>query len=629
MKLLVCDIEANAIENPSRLWCICAKDFTTKERFEFLCPDVVEDNSQAFQELVQQYDKVVFHFGYGYDLKVIKDLLSFDIDPSKSLDTLILSRMEDYDRKGGHSLEAWGNLLNFPKNLFSDFSKLSDELVSRCHTDVDITERILQRYIPVLDKPYVKLEHDIQFLLEAATERGFWFNNTKAEELLDTVVERKKVLEDQFQKDFAPELTVVNTLKYRTKEDGTEFATVLKAKDKYPKTEVQDDNLLCYDYVSFNPGSSKDRIERLWDAGWKPFEKTKGHLKLSWEKDKSSPEYTERKERFETYGWTVSEDNLKTLPESAPESAQNIAQWLTLEGRRSSLVEWLGCYNEATGRIHGQMQGIGAWTQRLSHRNPNQANISSVFLDEPRNAVERVKQEFDGQLRELWGVPEGSWQVGTDADGIQLRVLTHIMQSEEYREAILSGDKDLGTDIHNMNRKALYYEHITRNMAKTFIYAFLLGAGKAKVANILSLEFNQAAVAIENFTNSIPGLSNLKNTIVPQSARRGFFVGLDGRKVKTPSQHKTLAGMLQNGEAIIMKTASLIWKKELDKLQIENYLLTFPHDEWQTEIVGTYEEAEEAAKVQRQALKEAGEKLELFIPIEGSSSIGKNWKDTH
>ena len=79
-------------------------------------------------------------------------------------------------------------------------------------------------------------------------------------------------LEARFQVDFPPKLEVVNELKDRRKKDGTSVASVLKARGSYPKTEVKDEKL-CYDWVRFKPGSPKDRIERLWEAGWEPTDK--------------------------------------------------------------------------------------------------------------------------------------------------------------------------------------------------------------------------------------------------------------------------------------------------------------------------------------------------------------------
>jgi DNA polymerase-1 len=336
----------------------------------------------------------------------------------------------------------------------------------------------------------------------------------------------------------------------------------------------------------------------------------------------------ERGQKFAKFGWTLSEANLNTLPDTAPVGGKRLAEWLTLEGRRSSLVEWLGhCGDDL--RIHGSFTHVGAWTGRMAHRNPNQANIPAQFHGEARTDVEKVKDRYDGQMRELWCVPKGCYLVGTDAEGIQLRVLAHLMKSEEYVHAIVSGRKEDETDIHNLNRKALGMSHVTRDMAKTFIYAFLLGAGNAKVAQILKVKQKEAKQAVENFMQSIEGLADLKKKVIPRIAERGYFKGLDGRRVNVPSEHKTLAGMLQNGESTIMKHASLDWVHKAKRQFLEFKLVTWPHDEWQTEVRGQMKDAELLGKIQRQSIVDTGEKFGMVCPLAGSTDIGSNWKDTH
>lgn len=337
----------------------------------------------------------------------------------------------------------------------------------------------------------------------------------------------------------------------------------------------------------------------------------------------------ERGANFERYGWTMSEANLNTLPEDAPAGARNLAEWLTLEGRRSSLAEWLKHYNETDGRIHGQFTHIGAWTGRMAHSAPNQANIPSAFHGVAKTAVDAVKATYDGEFRKLWCVPDGAYLVGTDAEGIQLRILADLMKSEEYVHAIISGKKEDETDIHNLNRKALGISHVTRDDAKTFIYAFLLGAGNGKVSQILRVNQKEAAEAVENFTNSIQGLARLKNDIIPRVAQRGYFKGYDGRRVVVPSKHKTLAGMLQNGESTIMKHSALQWVRQAKQQGFKFKLCTWPHDEWQTEVTGSMEEAEALGTIQRQAIVDTGVKFNMICPLAGSTDIGKNWYDTH
>jgi DNA polymerase-1 len=521
---------------------------------------------------------------------------------------------------------------------------MSDEMVDYCINDVAITEMLYKRFQHIVtDKQWAKAlrcEHNIQALCKQMNLNGFKFDKEKALDYLNQIKNEMKDLEDEFRLAFPAKKVINKTLKYRTYVDsGKPLANLVKAMEEFPDHEIVNDSLICYHYVDFKPGSPKQRVERLNEAGWKPIEKTKTHSTLiremnlasmgkiknfDWDKAKT------RLEKFNKYGWVCSETNLNTLPDTAPEGAHKLAEWLTLEGRRSSLEEWLGQYNETTGRIHGSFEGIGAWTGRLSHSKPNEANIPSVFYGDANTAVKRVKQKYDGELRSLWTVEKGHYLVGTDAEGIQLRLLAHFMESEDYRDYILKGKKEDQTDIHNMNRKALTLPHITRDMAKTFIYAFLLNAGKDKVASILECSISEGVSAVNSFLDNIDGLKELKKTKIPEYAKKGFFIGLDGRKVRVPDEHHTLAGMLQNGESTLMKHAANRWTVELDKLQIPYKLLTWPHDEWQTESCSTDKTlAEKIGEVQCEAIEWAGEELGLFCPMAGESNIGTNWKETH
>lgn len=333
-----------------------------------------------------------------------------------------------------------------------------------------------------------------------------------------------------------------------------------------------------------------------------------------------------KEERFKKYGWKINEINLSTLPDTAPEAAQLLTKWLTLEGRRSSLQEWVNCV-KPDSRIHGKFWNIGSWTGRMSHSAPNQANIFAPFHGEPKNAVEEVKHQYDYSLRDLWRA-EG-YLVGTDAEGIQLRVLAHIMKSEAYRDAICSGKKEDKTDIHNLNKNALGPVCKDRDAAKTFIYAWLLGASATKVAEILNCSVTQAKDSVATFLSSLPELKKVKEHKIPMDASRGFFVGLDGRKVQCDSEHLMLAGYLQNGEAVIMKHANVLWRKEADKTGIRYKQVDFVHDEWQTDVLGSMAEAEEIGRLQRWSIEKTGENLGLFCPLAGSTDIGKSWAETH
>jgi DNA polymerase-1 len=653
MKIAVSDIETNTLVGSDKLWLCGGKDLKTGEVYKFeKCHEDPVAKAAAI-EWYKSLDYIVGHNFIQFDGPELNRLLQPKlIDPKKIIDTLLVSRMIHYDipaPKGTskpHSLQAWGIRLGVYKGDFHNFSDFSDEMVEYWLGDLETTEALHNHFAKYIYNPdwhkSMRAEHDLQVELVRTKYYGFAFDSNKAQFLLNAVQVQMKELEEQFQVDFPPKLTLVNTIKYRLKKDGEEMASVKNARKKYALVEVDGEDLMCYDWVDFKPGSPKDRIDALWNAGWQPVDKTKTFQKFDRlsvgdaygcsVSSMSKEFYDEKKKHLDHYGWTVSEDNLSTLPENAPEGAKALARWLTLEGRRSSLVEWLGQVKE-DGRIHGTINNIGAWTGRCAHNAPNTANIPSAFHGEAKTAVEEVKKQYDSHLRSCWTTPSGSWLVGTDADGIQLRVLADYLwryfDADQYAQAIMQGKKEDETDIHNVNKRALGLNHATRDMAKTFIYAWLLGAGVAKTAQILKVNQRQAAQARDNFVKSIDGLSQLKNKLIPAVGEQGYFTGYDGRKVIIPSEHKALAGILQSAESILMKHTLLRWTSEARKQGFNFKLVGFIHDEYQTEVIGTKEEAEELGKLQADCMLEVGQELGFRIPTPGSYDVGKNWLDTH
>jgi DNA polymerase I-like protein with 3'-5' exonuclease and polymerase domains len=98
-----------------------------------------------------------------------------------------------------------------------------------------------------------------------------------------------------------------------------------------------------------------------------------------------------------------------------------------------------------------------------------------------------------------------------------------------------------------------------------------------------------------------------------------------------------MSGYLQNGEAVVMKHATLRWYKVLRERGIEFKLVNMVHDEWQTECKEDWNDALIIAHEQADSLRWVGEQFKLKCPLAGSYwsedlkdyTIGKNWKVTH
>lgn len=334
-----------------------------------------------------------------------------------------------------------------------------------------------------------------------------------------------------------------------------------------------------------------------------------------------------KEEHYKRYGWEVSEENLKTLPDSAPQAAKDLAKWLTLEGRRRSLTEWLG-YVRDDSRIHGKFWHIGSWTGRMAHTSPNQANIAAPFHGDPKSPVEEVKAKYDADLRGLWQATPGHWLVGTDLDAAQLRVLSCVAKAKKLADFLTKGDKALGTDAHSMNKIILGSVCKDREVAKTFIYGLTFGMGVPKAAEILSCSLAEAKIALDKFYAEMPELRHLQELKIPADVSKGYFIGLDGRHVPCDSAHLMMAGYLQSGESVIAKHWVIKWRTKARAEGLWFKHVDFVHDEVQVEVK-TEEDGYRLIQLQKEAMEEVNKELNLFCPMDIEGKLGKTWRDSH
>lgn len=631
MKVVI-DIESDAIDNPKNIWVIVCREVESGDTHVFRELTTRPEESERFKRYCEKVSLWIGHHIIKYDLPIINKLLGTNISLIKNLlDTLVVSRLVYQGRPGGHSLENWGNLLGYSKDLFNDFTKWSIELENRCIKDTEINLKIynyLLKYISSdIWKQSIETEHYTEYLTYVLNTNGFYFNSTQALIYQKELNNELQSLLKKMESSFPPKAKFVKEINPRETLKGTLNAAQFKwlnSKDLTPFSPNEPFSLISFE--AFNPSSPKQAIERLWEFGWKPFEKTDAHKDLIKEvqrKKKKDPEDEQRLKHFSIYGWKLSDNNLETLPEDAPESARMLSHWLKVRSRYSTLQTWLDAYRPSSGRIHGRFMAIGAWTHRMSHNNPNMANI-------PRETDKFGKEAYYGkEFRELWTASPGKKLIGVDAASIQLRVLAHYMNDPAFTKAVISGSSKDGSDPHSLNKKALGDICKGRDPAKRFIYAWLLGAGVDMVAHILECSRDQAQIAVNNFIEFYPGLKVLKTEKIPFDARRGYFEGFDGRFVSVASEHLVLAGYLQNGESCIMKTAAKIWYPRLIKEKIPFKFINFVHDEWQTEVDDDDDLCDYVGGIQADAIVKAGEILNLNCPQAGEIKKGYNWYQTH
>ncbi|MBS7457680.1 DNA polymerase [Coralloluteibacterium stylophorae] len=615
---LLWDIETDGLlEQVTRLHCITIHD-TESGRWYRSSPDgrgpvqpgdlrVTHEEALA---ILAAGELIVGHNIIAYDIPVLRKLYPEWSPTGVVRDTLTISRLiwtnlQEKDGKfrkrypdmpgylvGGHSLEAWGWRLGEWKGDYSKemkekgldpWAEWNVSMDDYCRQDVQVT---LKLWALILSKDYseeaIQLEHDVAPILLRQEHYGFGFNEAAAEELVLRLTKRRLEIEADLQVAFPP---------WQAK-DGK---PLIPKRDNKAKGYVKGVPFQKWKTVIFNPASRahiEDRLKAKY--GWKPKEFT----------DNGSAK--------------IDEKVLKAL--KYPESAL-LCEYLLLEKRLGQVSDgkqaWLKVVRK--GRIHGRVNQNGAVTGRMTHMAPNVAQVPKCgvpYGSDCRGLFGPANRIVNGIRKVL---------VGADASGLELRCLAHYMAKwdhGEYAKVILEGD------IHTVNQTAAGLP--TRDNAKTFIYAFLYGAGDQKIGSIIGKGRAAGKALKQTFLKGLPALGKLL-AAVESSTKRGYLRGLDGRHLHVRSAHSALNTLLQSAGALVMKKALVILDS---RLQARGYVpgehyefCANVHDEWQIEC--NEDIAEEIGRAARAAIRAAGDHFGFRCPLDGEHKVGSTWAETH
>ena len=219
---IVFDLEADELlYSVSQLWCICAIDLGTEERFKFY-----EDTLGDGVELLQTYDLVIGHNITGYDILALQKF-SPHFCCKAIRDTYVMSKLFNPDRAQGHSLESYGEELGRKKPEHEDWSQFSEAMLYRCSEDCEINkilyESLVNRFCR--DWSWLKaLELEQEFaLLQARQElAGVDFDLQLANKLLFQIDSEVESLDRELQSRIPKMVKQVGTTVTKPfKKDGT------------------------------------------------------------------------------------------------------------------------------------------------------------------------------------------------------------------------------------------------------------------------------------------------------------------------------------------------------------------------------------------------------------------------
>lgn len=594
----VIDIETDGL-NPKVIWVMCTRNVLTDETEEFT-------DNEDMEEWFEDHEECLFigHNILGFDAPVLNRLLElpFKLDASNCIDTLVLSTLYSPSISGGHSLDAWGQRLKERKTEFNDWSKLSQEMIDYCHQDTKVTSILLKKLARVLKKLEFKesaiwLQHNITEVIRKQQKNGFKFNGQEAIALYSSLRQREETLQEEIREAFPAEKTLVAERPMYTK-SGRPTAIYLKDKDRYTLDECQQSGTYkAFDYVEFNLGSPKQRANKLVSLGWEPKEFTPSGLPKPFDKGR------------------LSESLEKFLEDNPTPQVNLIATWMAVNGRANMINTWLENWNEQTGCIHGKL--FTADTLRFRHQSPNTANIPAVRMSKDGMGVLRGESGFwTYEARDLWIARQGRVLVGTDASGLELRMLAHYLNDPEFTKQVVEGDP------HQYNADLA---GITRPEAKTLIYATLYGAGDAKIGVTLGVPLKEASEIKRVFLEKL-GADKLIEECKHEQ-RNGRVSLCDGSQVVCPSPHAALNYKLQGGGARVMALGAVLLEKTIRREELDSLKVGDIHDEWQYDVHP--DDAESHSNASVQAIRDAGKHLRLNVPLDASAQVGLTWAETH
>ena len=612
---LIFDIETdNYLELCSKIHCISAEDYDTGKVYEWRPNEIKE--GLAF---IRKADVLIGHNILDFDIRAIKKLYPRWSTEAKLYDTLVAAKFAFPDIKerdfrrlrrviskpnsyrtqeeremlrniGKHSLEAYGLRLGEHKGSFGKeigFEHFSEEMMKYCTQDVKVNTKLYHKLLSLdLDENILDKEFEARRICLEQSSFGFQFDIDSAHQLKADLEKRQEELQDEIKSILGGAFVI--PLEVKVPKRDVNYKEVLRGSYKagcaYTKIKIKD----------FNPTSRHDVSTRLIErCGWKPKEFGKD----------GKP--------------TLSED---ILSKSDIPVCKLIAEMFMIQKRLGMLSEgnnaWIKLYNEKTGAIHGSVDTLGTGTHRCTHQRPNLGQIPSV------------RAPYGKECRSLFTVPKGWKLFGTDASGLELRMLAHYMHAFDdgaYADIILNGD------IHTTNQEAAGLD--SRNTAKTFIYAKIYGSGINNLADVCGMSPKQMKEVVNNFDNNLPALKKLTEAVKAASRLRGYVKSLDGRRIPVTTEHAALNYLLQSAGAIVCK----YWMIEIHRVLKERGYVSgvdykqsaYVHDELQIAYDPNRISGEELGEISRQAMIDTGVNLGVKIPLDIGYDIGDTYADTH
>ncbi len=304
---------------------------------------------------------------------------------------------------------------------------------------------------------------------------------------------------------------------------------------------------------------------------------------------------------------------------------EKILEYRKLSKLNSTYVEGLvSVIHPETGKVHSSFHQTVTVTGRISSAEPNLQNIP-------------VRTELGREMRKMFvASDENHVLIDADYSQIELRVLAHLAQDENMREAFVSGH-----DIHASTASRVFgvdKDAVTpemRSAAKAINFGLVYGMGEFSLSQDLGISVKEAKAYIDEYLGSYPNVKQFMHDTVETAKKQGYVTTMFGRKreipeisssnyqVRTFGERAAMNTPVQGTAADIIKLAMIRVYHKLKEENLKSRLILQVHDE--LIIDACKEEADRVCVLLKQEMEQAAS---LCVPLKADMETGHSWYDT-
>jgi DNA polymerase-1 len=327
--------------------------------------------------------------------------------------------------------------------------------------------------------------------------------------------------------------------------------------------------------------------------------------------------------------WATSVGVLEDLAEQGLELPRRIVEWRQLTKLKSTYTDALpGYVNPKSGRVHTSYSLASTTTGRLSSAEPNLQNIP-------------VRTEEGRKIRAAFIAAPGTRLVSADYSQIELRVLAHVADIAQLRQAFADG-----IDIHALTASEMFgvpvegMDPLIRRRAKAINFGIIYGISAFGLANQLAIGREEAGAYIKKYFERFPGIRAYMEATKAECRANGYVTTLFGRKChypaitsKNPSERafverQAINAPIQGSAADIIRRAMIRMDAALGAARLSARMLLQVHDELVFEA--PQEEVEDTLPVIRRVMEKASEPaVALSLPLKVDARAAANWEEAH